>query len=115
MKYAMVILALFVCCTSYAAGWTQFAVPTQVDIERGNGLMIYSSFGDPGDCVVDDRVYVRSTHPQYKEIYSAVLTAFSAGKQLQFYIHSCDTVIWYSAAPTNYNIMGTGGALNMKH
>ncbi len=115
MKHALAILALFVCSTSYAAGWTQFAVPTQVDIERGNGVMVYGSFGNPGTCSVADQVYVQSTHPQYQEVYAAILAAFSSGKQLQFYIHSCESVIWYSAATTKYNTMEPGGALNMKH
>ena len=115
MKYVLIVLALFVCSTSHAAGWSQFAVPTQVDIERGNGLMVYGSFGNAGGCTVSDQVYVQFSHPQYKEVYSAVLAAFTSGKQVQFYVHSCDSVIWYSAATTTYNIMEPGGSLNVKH
>jgi len=115
MKYALSVLALFVCSTSYAAGWSQLAVPTGVDVERGNGIMVYGNFGNAGSCTVTDQVYVRSTHPQYKEVYSAILLAFSTGKQLRFHIASCDAVTWYSAPTVTYNIMEPGGALFMRH
>lgn len=114
MKYVLVSL-LLVSSAAYSQGWSQFAVPTRVDIERGNGLMVYGSFGNVGNCTVADRFYVLASHPQYEEIYSAVLTAFTSQKQVQVHIASCDSVTWYSVAATTYNILGAGGALNMKH
>lgn len=114
MKYVLASL-LLMHGAAYAQGWSQFAVPTQVDIERGNGLMVYGSFGNAGNCTVADRFYVPTGHPQYREIYSAVLAAFTGEKQVQVYIGSCDAVTWYSVAATTYNVLGPGGALNLRH
>ena len=31
-----------------AGSWTQAAEPSRIDIERGNGVMVYGTFGNPG-------------------------------------------------------------------
>jgi len=88
-----------------AAGWTVAAVPTQIDIERSGGFMVYGAFGNPGGCAIGDQFYVKSDHTQYKEIYAAALAAFTAGYKLRAYIHSCEAVTWYTVAPNAYNIV----------
>lgn len=112
MRYAVVLLVFF-STASFAAGWTNMATPTRIDVERGNGFMVYGSFGNAGTCTVVDRFYVQISHPQYKEIYSAVLAAFTAGKKVQAYIDGCNPVTWYSAASTTFNTLGPSSVLNL--
>jgi hypothetical protein len=115
MKVLLGVLLLCISSAAAAGGWTSFATPSQIDVERGNGFMIYGSFGNAAGCVVADKVYVKISHPQYKEIYSAALTAFTAGKKIKMHIASCEPVTWYSATATTYNILGAGGALMIAH
>jgi hypothetical protein len=114
MKKRILLILLFISTNVFAGAWTDWAVPTQVDIERGNGFMVYGAFGNAGGCTVADKFYVKSDHPQYKEIYSAVLAAFSAKKSVRAYTHSCEAVTWYSVSTTTYNILSLGGTLNIK-
>ncbi|MEY8213230.1 MAG: hypothetical protein RPR97_01965, partial [Colwellia sp.] len=88
--------------------------PTQIDIERGNGFMIYGEFGNPGGCTISDRVYVKSDHPQYKEIYSMVLAAYMAGKRVQPYVNDCLTAGWYVVPSTTFNTLTASGSLNIR-
>ena len=110
MKLITILLLSFP-LISYAVGLTGKAIPTRVDIERGNGFMVYGSFGNVDGCSVADRFYVQNGHPQYKEIYSTVLAAFMAGKKIQAYIDGCNPVTWYSAPTTTYNTVTPSSTL----
>ena len=112
MKY-IAILLMFFSSLCYAGGWSESVTPTRIDIERSGGFMVYGGFGNAGGCSVTNMVYVQIGHPQYKEIYAAILAAFTAGKKVQMYIHSCGPVGWYSISATTYNIMGPSSALNI--
>ena len=114
MKYLGVLLVAFSSAV-YGGGWSNAAIPTQIDIERGGGFMVYGSFGNAGGCTVADRIYVLKGHPQYKEIYSAVLAAFTSGKKVQIYVHSCGPVSWYSVSTTTYNFMDSASALMLSN
>jgi len=83
-------------------------VPTGIDVERGNGFMVYGVFGNTQECSVSNKFYVLSNHPQYKEIYSAVLAAFSSGKKVTAFISKCEAVAWYTSTTTTYNIVSGG-------
>ncbi|KJY78519.1 hypothetical protein [Vibrio nigripulchritudo] len=115
MKRFIALSAALLSTSVYAGGWTSFATPTRVDIERGNGFMVYGNFGNPGNCTIQNRFYVQKTHPQYKEVYSMVLAAFTSGKRVQVYIHSCNPVGWYSVSSTTYNTMTPSGAINISN
>lgn len=114
MRKTALLIFLFVSTNVFAGSWTDWAIPTQVDIERGNGFMVYGTFGNAGGCTVAEKFYVKSDHPQYKEIYSAVLAAFTTKKSVRAYISSCEAVTWYSAPSTTYNILSSAGTLNLK-
>ena len=114
MKYVLILL-LFTSTASHATGWSQFATPTQVDVVLSSGFMIHGNFGNAGGCSIADRIYVLATHPQYNEIYSAVLTAFTSEKQIRIYINTCDAVLWYSPLSTTYNIMDPNSVLNIRN
>lgn len=112
MKYLLITLVLL-SPLSYAGGFTQFATPTKIDIERGGGFMVYGAFGNPGGCTVPDRLYVKKDHSQYDKIYATVLAAFMSGKRVQAYAHSCAPVGWYSVESTTYNTLDPWGVLNI--
>ena len=99
-KYiAAVIFALS--ASQAFAGWTDSAVPSRVDLDRGNGFMVWGDFGNPNSCQNGDQFYVNKDHPQYKEIYSMVLTAIVSGRMVKAYITSCEQALWYSSNTTN--------------
>ena len=112
MKYCIYLLA-FLSVSSFAGSWATPAVPTRIDVERGNGFMIYGQFGNAGNCSIANKVYVKIDHPQYKELYSTVLAAYMAGKRVQPYINSCITASWYVAPSTTFNTLTSGGSLNI--
>ncbi len=118
MKSMTIIFMFFLLSFSsltYAGAWSSWATPTRVDIERGGGFMVYGSFGNPNGCTVDNRFYVKKEHPQYKEIYSAVLAAFSSGKRVQAHIRDCEGVSWYAILTTTFNVLKSSGSLNIQN
>jgi len=52
-------------------------------------------------------------HPQFKEIYAALLYAMASGKPVQGYASVCAAATWYSVPSTTYNWMGSGDSLNI--
>lgn len=112
MKYLGILFAFFSTC-SFAGGWATPAVPTRIEIERGNGFMIYGAFGNAGGCTIPDRIYVEIDHPQYKEIYSTVLVAYMSGKKVEPYIHTCKTRSWYVTPEQTFNTLTSAGTLNL--
>lgn len=115
MKKILILCLLTLSASILAAGRTNWAIPTQIDIERGGGFMIYGSFGNVANCTVGNVFYVRSDHPQYEKIYAAALTAFTAKKQIRAYIHACEPVTWYASSGTSYNILDLGSDFNIKN
>jgi len=114
MKYLLLALAVFVSCSVSAGGRTNWAVPTQIDVERGGGFMVYGDFGNPSECSISNRFYIKIGHPQYDKIYSAVLAAFSSGSKIRIYSHDCEPVMWYSVASTTYNVLNRYGDFQIK-
>jgi hypothetical protein len=108
------VIFLLASTSAFAGGWSNWASPTQVDMERGNGIMVYGNFGNPSECTVANRFYVPKSHPEYDKIYGVILAAFTAQKQLLLYSHTCNSVGWYSTSAVTYNIV-TSGAVNIKH
>ena len=112
MKYFIYLLAILT-LPSFAGAWANPAVPTRIDIERGNGFMIYGQFGNAGNCSVANKVYVKINHPQYNELYSTVLAAYMSGKRIQPYINACITAGWYVVPSTTFNTLTASGSLNI--
>ncbi len=101
--------------TAFAGGWSSIATPTRFDIERGGGFMVYGNFGNPGACIVKNKFYVEIEHPQYKELYTAEMTAFTQNKKVQVYVHTCAPVEWYADESTTWNIVGHKSTLHLTH
>lgn len=99
-----------------AAGWTNWATPTQVDIVNAGtpGIMVYGTFGNPGNCTVADRFFVPKTDGQYAQVVAAVLAANVAGRQVRGYVSTCVQHLWYSAPTITYG-NAVGDALGFKN
>lgn len=110
---SMLVLLSLSSVNAFAGGWSEAAVPSRIDIERGNGVMVYGEFGNAGACTILNRFYLKKDHPQYDQAYAAILAAFSSGKKVQVYIHGCEPVTWYANTATTFNIVTTSGAINI--
>ena len=111
VKKILISALLFTSLPALSGNFSVPAVPTRVDIERGNGFMVYGSFGNPMNCTNSSRFYIKKTHPQYSEIYSMVLAAFTAKKKIQLYAHACSSVGWYSKPEVTYNTVTPSGTV----
>lgn len=112
----IIMTAILVCVSSnsYSAAWSNWAIPTQIDVERGGGFMVYGAFGNPNGCSVGDRFYVAREHPQYQEIYSSILAAFSSEKEVRVHIRDCEAVSWYATSETNFNVLKATGSVSIR-
>ena len=74
---------------------------------------MYGSFGNPDGCSESDQFFVAMSHPQYNQIYAAIMVAMSSGRQIMAYAESCGAVTWYNPASITYNTVSSS-ALNMQ-
>ena len=108
-----ILLLQLTCMSASAAGYSNAAIPTQIDVERGEGFAIYGDFGNPGGCTNVNVLFVRSNSPHYKEMYAAALSAFTGRFRLQAYVVNCQTITWYTVAPNTLNIVDANSVLNI--
>ena len=81
MRKFTLLSSLFLSMPILSGAFSNAAVPTRIDIERGNRLKVYGNFGNPMNCTNEGRFFIQKTHPQYSEIYSTILAAFTANKR----------------------------------
>lgn len=95
-----------------AKGWFTPAVPTNIEVARGQGFFVTGPFGNPTNggaaCDVTDAFWVAITHPQYELLYSTVVTALVSGKQIKGYAHECTAPGWHGGT---YNEVNGAGSL----
>jgi hypothetical protein len=113
MKIILSLAFLLMSSASIAGAWTAWAVPVRVDVVRSDGIMVYGSFGNPDGCSESDQFFIATTHPQYNQIYAAVMVAMSSGRQIMAYADSCAAEAWYNPASVTYNTVSSS-ALNMQ-
>ena len=113
MRKLLLVLLVSTSAPAVAEGWSQWAVPTRIDIERAGGFMIYGDFGNAGACSDAGRIYVKAEHPQYKQIYATALAAFTGKYRISAYIQACDPVAWYSIPSYTYNVVDPAAVLNI--
>ncbi len=111
MKKLLFVALLLSAKISFGQGFATAAVPTKVDNLPGYGFVISGAFGNAGGCTIGGLLYVKSDHPQYKQLYGAAITALVAGKKLSAYVHSCESILWFSVPSTTYNLVGSAGSL----
>ncbi len=88
-----------------AAGYTRFAVPTQIELVN-NGVLIAGSYLDVNRCGHADLVFYHTRDARYQETLSMAYAALAAGKELAFYVDSC---IWVSFHNKNVNRLRGAG------
>jgi len=110
----VIILFLNVAVSASVHGRLTWAIPTQIDIEKGDGFMVYGAFGNPGECTRADRFFVKKSHAQYDKIYAAALSALTAKREMRAYIHGCEPILWYSVGSVTYNILSGAGDFNIR-
>ena len=113
LRAASALIALIFSSLASAGAWTTSGVPTGVDVVRSEGLMVWGSFGNPNGCTASNAFMVPISHPQYKEIYAALLFSMATGKPVIGYASVCAPATWYTVASTTFNWMGSGDALNL--
>ena len=101
------VLGLLVLLSSpcLAGDFTQWGVPTRVDVVRNEGVMVYGSFGNPNGCTIANQIFIPIGHSQYNQIYAMLLMALAAGKPIQAYVDQCATQGWYAGSSTTFNQM----------
>lgn len=101
-----VLLGIFLLLGSLevsAGSWSEWAIPERIDVERGNGIMVWGEFGNSEGCASSNRVFIPERHPQYDKTYALVLAAFSANKEVQVYVTGCQKVGWYTSTEDAFN------------
>ncbi|UTZ37245.1 hypothetical protein HB763_11385 [Vibrio campbellii] len=111
MRKFTLLSLLFLSMPVLSGAFSNAAVPTRIDIERGNGFMVYGNFGNPMNCTNEGRFFIQKTHPQYSEIYSTILAAFTANKKIKLYSSSCQPAGWYSKPEFTYNTVTPNGTV----
>ncbi len=103
-------LMAFALPANAAGGSTAYAVPTKIEIVRGQGFIIFGAYGNPGPtpCTRVDTIWVPISHPQYSELLSTALSAFAGQFKLQAYVHTCTSIGWHGGT---YNELTSHGAL----
>ena len=77
--------------------------------------MVYGDYGNTEGCTIADRVYIKSSHPQYDKIYANIMLAFASEKKLKFYVVGCEGISWYAVLSTTFNIMDSTASMQISN
>ena len=88
-----------------AAGFTAWAVPTEIELVN-NGVLISGSYLDVNRCGDGNLVFYHTRDARYQETLSMAYAALAAGKELSFYVDSC---VWVSFHNKNVNRLRSHG------
>ncbi|GLQ76327.1 hypothetical protein EKN09_05435 [Vibrio penaeicida] len=95
------LIALLVCTFSASAN-TEKYVPTQISVELGNVYIWNASYINTKGCDLSGVVKLNRDALGFQEMYSMVLTAYTAKKPIGFWIRSCESSPWGKTIPTAY-------------
>ncbi|CAA0124768.1 Uncharacterised protein [BD1-7 clade bacterium] len=113
MKKLFILAALAVSSFVQAGGYSYSATPTKINIIRSEGFLIFGKFGNPGECDIENEIFVEKSHSQYDHLYSTTLAAFMSGSKIQGYIHKCAPVNWHNSSKTR-NVLIPQSTLTIK-
>ncbi len=82
-----------------------------VSIVLDRGFRIDGQFGNPNSCEKSDIIFVSKEHPQYDQLYSAALAAFTSGNRISLEIRKCGNVGWISDKTINFLDASSPGEL----
>lgn len=92
---AAILWALFF--VSFAANAASPFAKTKLDSvvvhDFGNQIMLGlpAAASNGESCEINNVLVIQKTHPSFREMYSAVLSAFQASGNIQGWVHGCDT------------------------
>ena len=119
IKKTVITIALLVCSAAViAGGWTTYSASSNagkiewVEVVRAQGFLVSGDFGNPANCEVAGRIWVPIDHPQYDQLYSMVLTAFTSGKKIQAHAAECTAIGWHGGT---YNTLTGAGAMYLRN
>lgn len=94
MKKFIGLVLLFVSSSCFASGYTIWTKPTMLEYVN-QGILVSGNFADVNQCGKSGYIFIRPT-PNNPEIFrtmaSMILTAFTAQKEVRFYVYECATV-----------------------
>ena len=73
---------------THSAGYSNWAVPTHVELVSG-GLLVYGEFGNPHGCIEANKFFVSDADTRFQTIVSMSLAALMAKREMQFYGANC--------------------------
>ena len=85
------IFLILVMSKAYSGDYTNWAVPTHIELVSG-GVLIYGPFGDPNGCGQSDKVFISEADSKFDSALSIALAAHLGGKELRLYSNSCTSV-----------------------
>lgn len=103
MKKLFALILSLASTSAISGGAAAWAVPTQVDVVAGQGMMISGAFGNPAGCTTSNMFWVPISNPAYTQIYAGVVAAIAAGKEVTMYMGTCTSVGWFAAESTTFN------------
>jgi hypothetical protein len=112
MKHVLYISLLLFASVANAGGWTATVRVSNIEVIRDAGFQIGGEFGNPSFCSRPNFVFVSINHPQYAELLSTAMAAFTNGKRLKIYSHQCTDYGWHSGT---FNELTVDGAMFLRH
>jgi len=108
-----ILVVVFVATFSFAnlsavTGWTKTAEIKHIEVIRGQGFQMQGTFGNPAECTVANHIFIPINHPQYDELYSLAMVAFTSNYKIRGYIHTCIEYGWHGGS---YNQLSSSGSL----
>lgn len=97
MKKLIFIMVILFSLPVYAAGYTSWAVPTQLEYVN-DGVLISGGFGNPGGCAITDKIFISRAavgDEKFQSILSFALTALTAKKEIKFRSGRCFDVTFH--------------------
>ncbi len=112
MKKMLLLLLVSASFPILASGWTNTAKVDDIEIIRGQGFQIRGDFGNPSQCSAENTLFVSKNHVQYDQLLSLALTAFTSGKKLKIFSHSCISYGWHGGT---HNQLTDSGSMYIKN
>ncbi|EGU56390.1 hypothetical protein VINI7043_21011 [Vibrio nigripulchritudo ATCC 27043] len=105
MKSKIIKLSTFLAIASMTFSThanTEKFIPTQISVESGHVYIWNSNYINTKGCVLSGAVKLNKDSLGFQEMYSMVLTAYTAQKPIGFWIRSCEPSPWGKTIATAY-------------
>lgn len=93
-KTYLTILAAFISMQAIADGYSNWAVPTEVELVSG-GVLIHGAFGDPNPCGKANYIFVSQQSPTFDATLSIAISALHGNREMRLYSNKCIQVSFH--------------------